>query len=258
ELVMPDFNRSTSLYLNKDVTTGVIKKLNLKFIEKNIKQRELKIYLPFNYHNLSDLPCIYVFDGDDMLNFANYQNILDNCIHYKKIEPLVAVFIPSHDRSDEYLNSKKSTFMNVLKTELVPEIERNYKVAKDPEKRALHGISAGGYYALCSIFKHPDMFLKVAAQSSAIKSKLFKIFTDSLKNDGIPKTAKIYMDVGRFDLEVYKYDTPWIFIDINKKFRFELQKYGINHKYRELNDGHSWGNWRERIEDILIYLFSEK
>jgi enterochelin esterase family protein len=27
--------------------------------------------------------------------------------------------------------------------------------------------------------------------------------------------------------------------------------------YREVNEGHSWGNWRRLIDDILIDLFAQ-
>ncbi len=255
ELIMPDFKKSRSLLVIDGVNSGTIVKLNLVFNNKEINAKELKIYLPFGYEELSELPCIYVFDGDDMLNFAYYKNVLDNCIDQKKIEPIVAVFITTEDRSNEYLNLKKKSLMDVLINEIIPEIERKYNVAKNPKMRALHGISAGGYFSLCSIFKHPDVFQKVAAQSSAIKTKLFNIFSDTMRNGGIPYTSNIYMDVGRFDLEVYKYDIPWVFLDVNRKFRDELQKHEIPYRYNEFNDGHSWGNWQERIEEILIYFF---
>lgn len=255
ELAMPEFNRNQSLIAKKNIEGGIIEKVRLQFKSNSMNTKELKVYLPPNYNELLDIPCIYVLDGDDMLNFAFYKNVLDNCINSRKIEPIVAVFIPTEDRSNEYLYSKKTIFMDAMLNELIPEIEKNFKVADIPEARALHGISAGGYYSLCSIFKHPHVFSKVAAQSSAIKTKLFNIFADTMKNGGVPETSKIYIDVGRYDLEIYNYDIPWIFIDVNRKLSFELQRHGITHKYNEFNDGHSWANWRERTEEILIYFF---
>lgn len=257
ELAMPEFKKTDINETKETTRKGVIEKLHLSFNEKHILPKELKIYLPHGYENLSDLPCIYVFDGEDMLNFAGYKNILDNCIYLKKIQPVVAVFIPSKERSDEYLNEKKKHLMNVLDHEIMPEIQNNFKVTKDPAHRALHGISASGYYSLCSIFKRPELFQNVAAHSSAIKSKLFKILFETMNNGGIPESSKIYFDVGRYDLEVYTYNIPWLFTDVNRKFSLELKKYGITHRFHEVNDGHSWANWRERIEEILVYFYGK-
>lgn len=256
ELAMPQFQRTV---INKPVDNakkGRIETLRLEFKQEEILSKELKIYTPPEYQHLDNLPCIYVFDGEDMLNFAGYKNILDNCIHQEKIRPVIAVFIPSKERSDEYLNEKKKHLMSVLEKELMPEIEKNFRVTADPELRALHGISASGYYSLCSVFKRPDLFRKVAAHSSAIKSKLFRILFETMDNGGITEDSKIYFDVGTYDLEVYNYDIPWIFADLNRKFHEELMKYKVPHRYHELHDGHSWANWRERIEEILVYFFA--
>jgi enterochelin esterase-like enzyme len=34
-----------------------------------------------------------------------------------------------------------------------------------------------------------------------------------------------------------------------------MKKAGINHSFKIFNDGHEWANWRERIDEILIYFF---
>ncbi|MBC8043114.1 MAG: T9SS type A sorting domain-containing protein [Rhizobacter sp.] len=40
-----------------------------------------------------------------------------------------------------------------------------------------------------------------------------------------------------------------------KNFVPVLQQKGYPYKYKEWNDGHSWGNWREHIDESLEYFF---
>jgi enterochelin esterase family protein len=40
-----------------------------------------------------------------------------------------------------------------------------------------------------------------------------------------------------------------------EKMKGLLDKNTCNYKFEEVNQGHSWGNWRDLIDDILIYFF---
>ncbi|HEY8934593.1 MAG TPA: hypothetical protein VIM65_05205 [Cyclobacteriaceae bacterium] len=39
------------------------------------------------------------------------------------------------------------------------------------------------------------------------------------------------------------------------KMKDILDKNTCQYQYKEVNQGHSWGNWRDLIDDILIYFF---
>ena len=47
------------------------------------------------------------------------------------------------------------------------------------------------------------------------------------------------------------YDTQ----DRARSMKSILENKGYNFKYKEVNEGHSWGNWRALIDDPLIYFF---
>jgi predicted alpha/beta superfamily hydrolase len=49
-----------------------------------------------------------------------------------------------------------ATFQRVLEREVIPLIERNYRV--DPRRRILFGQSAGGTFACYTLFTRPDLF----------------------------------------------------------------------------------------------------
>jgi enterochelin esterase-like enzyme len=43
-----------------------------------------------------------------------------------------------------------------------------------------------------------------------------------------------------------------------RKMRDILEKNTCAYQYSETNQGHSWGNWRDTLDDILIYFFPAK
>ena len=54
-----------------------------------------RVYVPYNYENLSALPSIYLTDGQEYSNpdLGCMINVLDNMISQKRIKPVVAVFV---------------------------------------------------------------------------------------------------------------------------------------------------------------------
>jgi len=44
----------------------------------------------------------------------------------------------------------------------------------------------------------------------------------------------------------------------SQKMRAILQTNACVYHYKEVNDGHSWGNWRNLIDDVLIDLFGNE
>jgi hypothetical protein len=86
-------------------------------------------------------------------------------------------------------------FLDFMKTELFPFIEKNYRVN---ENRTLMGCSLGGLFTLYSLFTHTDMFTGYAAASPAIGwgngvlYKFEKTFADKKLNNPV----RVYMTEG--------------------------------------------------------------
>ena len=43
-----------------------------------------------------------------------------------------------------------------------------------------------------------------------------------------------------------------------RKMKIILENNSCTYTYKETNEGHSWGNWRNLIDDILIDFFGQK
>jgi enterochelin esterase family protein len=205
---------------------------------------------------LSDLPTVYINDGFDAISFADMPTILDNLIAQKKITPVIAVFIPPVARQFEYLTEGREKFITVLCNEIVPMIDDLFRTSRTPEKRAMMGISNGGHVTLYTVLSRPDLFHNAGGQSPTISPELLDLTQRQSDKNILPPTMKIYLDCGRYDIQ--RYNPVWgdiDFLDANRKYSEMLSSLRIPHFFREVNDGHEWASWRERMPDMLIFFF---
>lgn len=256
ELAMPAFVSNPILKYRPDGPHGTLDSLVWKSRDDTLRPRVVRIYKPFAYETLNALPTLYVHDGDDALEFEHFTTILDNLIADKTIKPLVAIFIPPVEREKEYVGWKDREFATMLCDELVPIIDRTYHTSGNPRDRAMMGISNGGHISLATVLKRPDVFLNAAGQSSTITLQLLEILDCAASHRSSHEPFRIYTDVGTYDLDYPGADKS--FLSANREFGADLTRDGIDHVYREVNDGHEWANWRERTEDILKLFFGGK
>jgi S-formylglutathione hydrolase FrmB len=166
-----------------------------------------------------------------------------------------------------YLNAKNGPqYEDAIIKDLIPYVEKTYRVMTTPSGRAIQGISMGGWGALLLAFKHPEMFSTVTTHSAALFAELphpqgtdrrsqftlqliGKIFGDppdeeffrtvnpmfvveanaaAIKKSGI----KIYFDCGEQD--------RYGFQESNKVFDEKLTKLGIAHEFHLFPGNHGW------------------
>jgi S-formylglutathione hydrolase FrmB len=166
-----------------------------------------------------------------------------------------------------YLNAKNGAhYEDAIIKDLIPYIEKTYRVIGTPAARSIQGISMGGWGALLLAFKHPEMFSTVTTHCAALVPELphpqagdrrgqfilqlvGKLFGDppdeeyfraanpvfvveqnlaAIKKSGI----KIYFDCGEQDR--YGFQEP------NKAFDEKLTKLGLAHEFHMYPGGHGW------------------
>ena len=121
-------------------------------------------------------------------------------------------------------------------------IEKNYSVAHEPAKRAILGTSMGGLTAAYFAFTAPDIFGLAGIQSPAF---WFKPDIYQLCQNAEQPPVKVVMTTGSIN------DTE----EGTRKMREILDRNTCKYDYKVVSQGHSWGNWRDLIDDILISLF---
>ena len=129
-------------------------------------ERDWWVYVPAQYS--ADKPaCVMVFqDGGGYQGYV--PNVFDNLIAEKAMPVTVAIFIQpgkfvtngSSDRSFEY-DTLSDQYARFLLEEILPEVEKTYKLRHDAASRAIAGLSSGASCAFTAAWHRPMEFSKV-------------------------------------------------------------------------------------------------
>jgi enterochelin esterase family protein len=247
--------------------------------------RTVWIYTPPGYEQGAGFPVLYLLHGAGdiesgwtMIGRAN--TILDNLIAEKKAKPMVVVMPLGHTIQSFWTGPAKAapdpvsdvfargasleeiiaTMMSGdgkgglgpvgrdLVDEIMPIVERNYKVSRKPEDRAIAGLSMGGGQTINLAFARPDLFRYVVLMSPAASGRVGQYYGNVLKNpDIVNKQFKLFwIGVGRDDTLTGPGD---------KDFAEALKAAGVTHTF-VLSDGrHEWTVWRHNLHDVAPLLF---
>jgi enterochelin esterase-like enzyme len=143
--------------------------------------RKALIYTPPGYQKKKKYPVLYLLHGiggdeKEWLKGASPQVILDNLYAEKKIEPMIVVMPNGRAMKDDravgnVFDKDKieafATFEKDLLNDLIPFIEKNYRVLTDREHRAIAGLSMGGGQSLNFGLGNLNKFAWVGGFSSA-------------------------------------------------------------------------------------------
>jgi enterochelin esterase family protein len=205
--------------------------------------RTVKIYLPPGYSSdTTEYPVILFHDGLEYISLANANNVLDYLIGQREIQPVIGVFVPPVNRTDEYAGAQIDAFTYFITGVVMPEIDRKYRTSGDPRKRATLGASNGGNISLYLGMKHPEAFGKIAAQSSNVQTIISSTFQYGNKLD-----LEFYLDIGTYDIPVL--------IPLVEGLVQILQNRGYAYQYYQWHEGHSWGNWKGHLRLPLQQFF---
>ena len=212
--------------------------------------KRFTVYTPPGYAKLADLPVIYLTDGHEFSNAAMgaLPTILDNLLAEGRIEPVIAVFVDpravdtgENRRGPELLTNPR--FQAFLTDELIPWIDARYATQSEPAARAIAGMSLGGLHATYTAMRQPKTFGLIGILSPYYLAKP-AVLAEVEKAARQP--VKLFVSQGTYDYDVLN----------TRRLRQTLKAKGYEFKYMEANDGHSWGNWRNMLDDLLVYFFA--
>jgi len=171
-----DYKLGPDSQAQNGVPTGVVTKYSWTSKIFSNSVRDYWVYVPAQYDNAKPA-CVMVFQ--DGRNYANPTGqfrvpiVFDNLIHKKEMPVTIGIFInpgvfPSSEpggrsrsnRSFEY-DTLSEQYARFLLEEILPEVEKSYNLTKDPERRAIGGISSGGICAWTVAWERPETFRKV-------------------------------------------------------------------------------------------------
>jgi len=132
--------------------------------------------------------------------------------------------------------------------DLMPIVERTFRVSARPEDRALGGLSMGGAATVNTAFSRPDLFRYVIVMSAGGGQNLEEAYPKFFGNSAAAakQMRLIWVGVGDQDFALKG----------SKALDDALTKNGIKHTF-VINEGfrHEWRLWRIHLRDIAPLLF---
>jgi enterochelin esterase-like enzyme len=192
--------------------------------------------------------------------------VFDNLIHQKEMPVTIGLFVnPGHFSNDIPENVFKSSsrlseydemsdrYVTFLITELLPEIEKKYKLANDPKMRAISGLSSGGICAFTAAWHRSDYFQKVLSHIGS--------FTNIRGGDAYPsiiratpkKDIKIFLQDGSNDLD--NVFGNWYLANLQMAAALKFK--GYDYKLVEGTEGHNGKHGGSILPESLKWLWSD-
>jgi len=222
--------------------------------------RRLTVYTPYGYeaNPKKKYPVLYLLHGaggdeEAWISMGRTAQIMDNLIEKGLAEPMIVVMpngnpgqqaartlnLPEKSinwRSEEFRNA----YVNSLCTEIVPFIEKTFRVIAKPESRAIAGLSMGGGHTISSSILYPQLFDYICPLSAAGQATPEQIA--NLKKAGV----KLYfLACG---------DSDFLF-EGSKALDKTLTEQGLDHTFFVSDGGHTWSNWRHYLNTFARLLF---
>jgi predicted alpha/beta superfamily hydrolase len=234
-------------------------------------QRDIIVYLPPAYAEQSarHFPVLYLQDGQNLFDRAtafgwqdwNVHGAADHLIHAGAVEPLIIVGIYNTGKSriHEYTPTKApklgggraDRYAKFLFQEVMPLIQREYRVRPEPSATGIGGSSLGALVSLYLGLKHPDVFGKIAALSPSVWWHQRFILRFAAVATPQPR-PRIWLDIGTRE-------GSRIVPDV-EQFRDALLKKGWRagrdlHYERVEGGEHNEAAWSQRIGRVLEFLY---
>jgi enterochelin esterase family protein len=214
------------------------------------------LYLPARFRPTTSYPLVVVHDGGDFLQYAAMKTVLDNLIHRMDVAATVVAFTYPEDRLVEYANS--SAHSRFLTDELLPELEVSLPLVGQRAGRCLLGSSFGAVASLAAAYRSPDTYGNLVLMSGSF------VFTDiGTDHGGGPAFDPVVKFVNRYRAKPRNvadklFMTCGVYEPLivpNRSMVHVFEATGMNVRYAEARDGHSWENWRDRMRDALAWTF---
>jgi enterochelin esterase-like enzyme len=252
---------------------------NLSLPSKILKgDRKYAVYLPPDYETSQrSYPVLYLLHGagDDQTGWVQFGEVLriaDEAIKKGVATPMVIIMPDANTGIRGYANiSKDWRYEDFFFQELIPFIEKTYRIKSEKRFRAVSGLSMGGGGSFYFALHHPELFssacplsasagpLSEADAKSYAERVGLKLSDEQLnqyyKNysvleliNGLPEdqknTVRWYIDCG---------DDDFLF-EGNSLVHIAMRKRDIKHEFRIYDGGHTWTYWRKALPTVLEFV----
>lgn len=267
-------NGNGDYYSVNDVPHGSV--IRTWYHSKSFKSdRRLTVYTPPGYEvSNKKYPVLYLLHGsggdeEAWINSGCLARIMDNLIAGGKAEPMI-VIMPNGNPSKQaapgetkdnlnYRPAMSNTFpgykdgtYEVSFKEIIDFTDSRYRTIAQRTKRAIAGLSMGGFHTLYISANYPGVFDYVG------------LFSPGLNYANIDIKIPAYSQVDEKLLRQMKSGIKLYWIGVGtedrligaiKDYRARLDNLKFPYTYKESSRGHIWNNWRSYLLEFAQQLF---
>jgi enterochelin esterase-like enzyme len=243
-------------------------------------ERKYAVYLPAGYETSQrSYPVLYLLHGggDDQtgwVQFGEVQHITDKAIQEGKATAMIIIMPDANTGKRGYFNDVNNEwrYEDFFFEELMPEVEKKFRIKTEKRYRAIAGLSMGGGGTFFYAMHRPELFSSACPLSASLRNTTFEEFQKSLETNNVVvknesdlrpyynrhnalqqitlndaekmKTVKWYFDCGDDD---FLYEG-------NSLVHIALRKKEIPHEFRIRDGGHTWTYWRTSLPEVLGFV----
>ena len=246
------------------------KKMPCKLLE-GIAERDYSIYLPGSYDtdSLRQYPVLYLMHGGGESHTiwqrkGNLRQMADSLIDCHAIGEMIIVCPEGNEQNMMYFNAPQWKYEDYFFQELIPYIEKAYRVRSYKGGRAICGFSMGGGAATVYGVRHPECFAMVYDISGYLRRQPL----DFLKNDPSGEWRQSVIEANNpirrlekgkpADIEGWR-TVDWVISVGDHDFTLEanmdlvkaLRQYGIPYTMHVSEGAHNWQYVIPALKDAL-------
>jgi len=229
-------------------------------------ERPFVVYTPPGYDPTAEqtYPVLYLLHGysdaeDAWVATGRANVILDNLIARGKAQPMLVVMPLGYGNREVIDNGwqglrdlsvfadSNAKFRDILLTEIIPQVEKGYRVTADRNARAVAGLSMGGTQSLLIGLNALDRFAWIGAFSSGGVNENFDEAYSAVNEHLNDRLQLLWIACGRQDG----------LLDVNRKLVNWFKSKKVEPTWTESEGGHSFRVWRRYLTNFLPQLFTD-
>jgi len=243
---MPETMPSPFPVRRADVTPGTLSKhsVETEWLRDDY-ERTISLYRP---SVKGPVPLLVVYDGQDYIQLAKLNTIVDNLIADNRIQPIAMAFLPHSGRwrNVEYACSDGTIlWLDQTVLPLAKEKLNLLDFNDHPGAYGALGASLGGTMSMYTGLRMSEVFGKVLSQAGAFTIESCDFSVVDLVKHRQANGLQIWMDVGKIDY----------LLEDNRRMKRLLIDKGYNFTYRECSGAHNFTSWRNDVWRGLEKLF---